>query len=71
MVGLPPCLPEEEGSRGDDGEEKEDKGRARGFNITRPIDFGSFRYQMITATGISEDYGCGGGGGNEEEDKEE
>ncbi|KAL7478565.1 hypothetical protein ACHAW6_004324 [Cyclotella cf. meneghiniana] len=47
LVGFPPCS--------DVYEDEECK--ARGFDITRPIDLGSFEYQRVMVSGRNDDYG--------------
>ncbi|KAL7526044.1 hypothetical protein ACHAXR_003355 [Thalassiosira sp. AJA248-18] len=48
-------------------EEEEDDGcGVRGFDISKPIDLGSFEYQRITVTGREDDYGGGDDDGIED-----
>lgn len=65
VVGYSPC-PEEEEIREDEGFE-EDSCSVRGFDISHPIDLGSFEYQRITVTGREDDYG----GSDDDSDEEE
>ena len=65
VVGFPPCPTNEDDEEGDEG--VEDGCRARGFDIERPIDLGSFEYRRITVTGREDEYG----GGNSDDDDDE
>ncbi|KAL7535176.1 hypothetical protein ACHAWF_005078 [Thalassiosira exigua] len=70
VVGFPPCAGddgEEEDDDDDDVEEGEEECRARGFDVDRPVDLGTFEYRRITVTGREDDYGADG----EEEDEVE
>ena len=58
MVGYPPCKEVDE--------DEEDECGERGFDISRPIDLGSFEYQRITVTGREDDYGGSDNDGEEE-----
>ena len=49
-------------------DEMEDECGVRGFDISKPIDLGSFEYQRITVTGREDDYG--GSDGTEDENGE-
>eukprot|EP00571_Detonula_confervacea_P011054 CAMPEP_0172305624 /NCGR_PEP_ID=MMETSP1058-20130122/6875_1 /TAXON_ID=83371 /ORGANISM="Detonula confervacea, Strain CCMP 353" /LENGTH=846 /DNA_ID=CAMNT_0013017279 /DNA_START=7 /DNA_END=2543 /DNA_ORIENTATION=+ len=59
VVGFPPCSNEVE-------VDEADECGVRGFDITQPIDLGSFEYQRITVTGREDDYG-----GSDDDDDEE
>mmetsp|Transcript_35457 Transcript_35457/g.57827 ORF Transcript_35457/g.57827 Transcript_35457/m.57827 type:complete len:452 (-) Transcript_35457:87-1442(-) len=59
VVGFPPCP-----TTTKDGMEEECG--VRGFDISKPIDLGSFEYQRITVTGREDDYG----GSSDDEDGE-
>ena len=67
VVGYPPCSQGKSvHHHNDDGDEE---CGVRGFDITKPIDLGTFEYQRITVTGREDDYG--GGSSNSDGDVEE
>eukprot|EP00585_Thalassiosira_rotula_P004608 CAMPEP_0196135906 /NCGR_PEP_ID=MMETSP0910-20130528/4386_1 /TAXON_ID=49265 /ORGANISM="Thalassiosira rotula, Strain GSO102" /LENGTH=843 /DNA_ID=CAMNT_0041396103 /DNA_START=11 /DNA_END=2542 /DNA_ORIENTATION=+ len=64
VVGFPPCPKTTDGMEEDD----EDECGLRGFDLSNPIDLGSFEYRRITVTGREDDYG-GDGDDDESGDK--
>ena len=66
VVGFPPCPRDKKKNNYID----EDCG-VRGFDISKPIDLGSFEYHRITVTGREDDYGSPIMDDDEEEEEEE